>query len=121
MRLLLRSFLVCVFALPLVSTSALSQSPIAAARIVEKIDENQLVTLKGNVHPAARAGNDQGSVSPSLAMTDIILVLSRSADQEAAFDEFVAGQYDPGSPNYHHWLLPAEVGERFGPSLTDIA
>jgi subtilase family serine protease len=54
-------------------------------------------------------------------MTDIVLVLSRAPEQQAAFDEFVAAQYDSSSPNFHHWLQPAEVGEHFGPSLADIA
>ena len=35
-------------------------------RIVTQIDEGQLVTLKGNTHPAANAANDRGPVSPDL-------------------------------------------------------
>ncbi len=54
-------------------------------------------------------------------MTDLILVLSRSPEQQSAFDAFVAAQYDSSSPNFHHWLQPQEVGEKFGPSLADIA
>jgi hypothetical protein len=99
----------------------MAQSFAPAVRIVERIDESRLVTLKGNMHPYANANNDRGRVSPTLPMTDLILVLSRSAEQQAAFDQFVASQYEPGSPNYHHWLEPEEVGDKFGSSLTDIA
>jgi hypothetical protein len=102
------------------ATKAFTQSASPGPRILERVDENQLVTLKGNVHPSANSRNDMGPVRPDLAMTDIVLVLSRGPEQQAAFDEFVAGQYDASSPNFHHWLQPAEVGERFGPSLADI-
>ena len=54
-------------------------------------------------------------------MTGLVLVLHRSPEQQAAFDAFVASQYDATSPNYHHWLEPEEVGEKFGPALADIA
>ncbi|MGA2730587.1 MAG: protease pro-enzyme activation domain-containing protein, partial [Terracidiphilus sp.] len=106
-------------------TQAFTQSAApratSTARILERVDENQLVTLTGNTHPAANARNDLGPVRPDLAMTDVVLVLSRDPEQQASFDEFVSSQYDSSSPNFHHWLRPTEVGERFGPSLTDIA
>ena len=106
----------------LVCSSALEAQGVAPTiRIVDRIDESNLVTLKGNTHPAANAKNDRGRVSPDLPMTDLILVLSRSPEQQAAFEKFVAGQYDPESPDFHHWLTPEEVGEKFGPSETDIA
>jgi hypothetical protein len=94
--------------------------PQSAVRIVDRIDDSQLVTLKGNTHPAAAARNDRGRVSPDLPMTDLILVLRRSPEQQAAFDRFVETLYDPSSPNYHQWLEPEEVGERFGPEQSDI-
>jgi subtilase family serine protease len=96
-------------------------APQSNARIVEKVDENQLVTLRGNTPPPAISKNDLGRVSPQLRMTDLILVLQRSPEQQAAFDAFVASQYDSTSPNFHQWLQPAEVGEKFGPALADIA
>jgi hypothetical protein len=105
----------------LCSAAAMAQQFAPTVRIVDRIDESQLVALKGNTHPFANAKNDQGPVSPSLPMTDMILVLSRSTEQQAAFDKFVASQYDPNSPNFHQWLTPEQVGANFGPSETDIA
>ncbi|MGD0548657.1 MAG: Ig-like domain repeat protein, partial [Terracidiphilus sp.] len=105
--------LFCSSALP-------AQSFTPATRIVDRIDESQLATLKGNTHPAANAKNDRGRVSPDLRMTDLILVLSRDPAQQAAFEKFVASQYDPDSPNFHQWLTPEQVGENFGPSPADI-
>jgi hypothetical protein len=99
----------------------MAQQFAPTVRIVNRIDESQLVTLKGNTHPFANARNDQGKVSDSLPMTDLIMVLSRSPEQQAAFDKFVASQYDSTSPNFHQWLTPEQVGANFGPSETDIS
>ena len=112
--LVLASFLLC-------SAAAIAQQFAPAVRIVDRIDESQLVALHGNTHPAANARNDAGRVSPDLPMTDLIMVLSRSPEQQAAFDKFVAGQYDPNSPDFHQWLTPEQIGENFGASQTDIA
>jgi subtilase family serine protease len=116
--------LFAVFALTgaLLSVAAsTAQSVAPTVEIVNAIDESKLITLKGNTHPLANAKNDRGRVSPTLPMTDLILVLSRSPQQQVAFDKFVTGQYDRQSPDFHQWLTPDEVGEDFGPSQTDIA
>ncbi len=105
----------------LLTASALSaQNPTPDVQIVSQIDNSQLVTLKGNTYPAAIAKNDSGPVSPDLPMTDLLLVLRRTPRQQVAFDAFVASQYDSSSPNYHRWLEPVEVGQTFGPALSDI-
>ncbi len=117
-----RSLALCTLAsVFLCSAAAMAQRVAPAVRIVNPIDENQLVTLAGNTHPAANAKNDRGPVSPGLPMTDLILVLSRSPEQQAAFDTFVASLNDTNSPNYHQWLTPEQVGELYGPSTADIA
>jgi len=119
---LMSSLPLCALASALLcGTAAMAQQFAPTVRIVDRVDESQLVTLKGNTHPAANAKNDLGRVSPGLPMTDLILVLSRSPQQQAAFEQFVASQYDSNSPNYHQWLTPEQVGENFGPSQTDIA
>jgi hypothetical protein len=105
----------------LCSSGLTAQSFTPTTRIVDKIDESRLTTLKGNTHPYANAKNDRGRVSPDLPMTDLILVLSRDPAQQAAFEQFVASQYDSSSPNYHQWLTPQQIGENFGPSESDIA
>jgi subtilase family serine protease len=105
----------------LCSSGLAAQSFTPATRIVDKINESQLTTLKGDTHPYANAKNDRGRVSPDLPMTDLILVLSRSPQQQAAFEKFVASQYDSSSPNFHQWLTPQQVGENFGPSESDVA
>jgi subtilase family serine protease len=126
----LRSLPLCVFASVLfaaasASTAAIAQQPAnqtrPEVRIVNPIDESQLVALKGNVVPAAIAKNDRGPVSALLPMADLVLVLSRSPEQQAAFDAFVKSQYDSSSPNFHQWLTPDQIGTQFGPAQADIA
>src|SRR5208337_336134 len=33
----------------------------------------------------------------------------------------IAQQHDPKSPNYHHWLTPAQLATQFGPAPSDVA
>ncbi len=105
----------------LVPFASIAQQPTPQVRIAGPIDENQLVTLHGNVNPNAIAANDRGPVSADLPMASLTLVLSRSAEQQAAFDAFIASQYDQSSPNFHQWLSPQQIGERFGPAPADIS
>jgi subtilase family serine protease len=119
---ILRSLPLCVLAgACMFSNLSFAQQAAPGARIVSPIDETQLVTLTGNVHPAAIAKNDRGPVSASLPMAGLVLVLSRSPEQQAAFDQYVQGEYDSSSPDYHQWLTPDGIGERFGPAQADIA
>ena len=121
MRPLHRLALLCFALVFLSGVFSVAQNTAPKPLIVEKVNENQLITLRGNTPPAAIGQNDRGRVSPAMSMSGLILVLRRSPEQQAAFDAFVASQYDATSPNYHHWLEPEEVGEKFGPAMADIA
>jgi len=100
--------------------SPLPQLP-AANRITQPVDTSQVQALP-NHHPLwATAANSIGQVPADLSLNQFTLVLSRSPQQQQAFEQFLADQQNPASPNYHHWLTPAEVGERFGLSDQDIA
>lgn len=98
-----------------------SQTSAIAPRIVQGIDDSQLVMLKGNVTALAQPRFDRGQADPAMQMTSIRLVLSRSQEQEAALEQFMAQQLDKSSPNYHHWLTPQQFGTLYGPADSDIA
>jgi subtilase family serine protease len=84
------------------------------------IDDSDIVTLPGNVHPLARPEFDTGLAPSSLPLEQMILVLKRGADKQAELDQFLAGLQDPTSSDFHRWLAPDEFGNRFGPSPEDI-
>jgi len=78
------------------------------------------VPLTGH-HPAwASTPNDAGAVPADLPIERLTLVLARPPQVEQAYTQFLKDQQDPGSPDYHHWLTPAQIGKRFGVSAHDI-
>ncbi len=92
-----------------------------ADRIPDRFDLTQTQTLS-NHHPVwASPADDAGAVPADLPMQHLTMVLARSAQQEAAFEELLREQQNPTSPNYHQWLTPTEIGDRFGLSDGDIA
>lgn len=107
--------------LALGSLSLPAQVSNVAPRIRGPIDESALVPLKGNVTALARPQFDRGEADPAVQLTGVRLVLSRSAAQEAALEQFMAEQLDKTSPNYHHWLTPQQFGQLYGPADSDMA
>jgi hypothetical protein len=97
-----------------------SEATIIPAQITQVVDENNLVVLKGNVHPLARAEYDQGSVGDAQPLNRMLLLLQRSADQESVLRQLLDDQQSKSSPNYHAWLTPEQFGKQFGPADADI-
>src|ERR1700722_1938970 len=90
-------------------------------RITQYIDDEQRVTLRGNLHPLARAEYDEGGVAPGFRMERMLLTLLPDAGQQESLNQFVETQYNPESANYHQWLAPEQFGELFGVSEADTA
>jgi hypothetical protein len=89
-------------------------------RILQAIDEKNLIVLPRNVHPLARAEYDQGVAPPDLPLKRMLLVLKRSPEQEVALRMLLDQQQDKSSPNYRKWLSPEQFGQQFGPADQDI-
>jgi len=100
--------------------AALGQSAAPQARIVQAAQSDKVVTLRGNVHPMARAANDRGLLADQQPITKIHVLLQRSAEQEAALQQLLAQQQDPNSSKFHSWLSPQEFGQQFGPVDSDL-
>jgi subtilase family serine protease len=115
----IRSSLVAAFSLAACSATMLAQVP--ADRVAARINEAQVVTLEGNVHPLARAEFDQGLLNAETRLDRMLLLLKPSATQQKALDALVAAQNNPHSPYFHRWLTPAEYAARFGASPRDLA
>src|SRR5579863_667153 len=58
-------------------------------RITQAIDESSLVTLHGNTHPLARPKFDRGPAPSSMPASRLLLVLTRSTQQEAELQTYL--------------------------------
>ena len=111
-----------LFALAILACGRVAaQSSQVQARITNATDVNNLVTLKGNTHQLARPEFDRGPAPLDLALNRMLLVLTRSPEQEVALKALLDQQQDKSSPNYHRWLTPQQFGQQFGPADSDIA
>jgi hypothetical protein len=97
-----------------------SQAPLVAARVTRPVNDQDRITLKGNVHPLAQSRFDKGPTQASEATGHLMLVLRRSAAQQQNLIEFLASLQNPSSPNYHKWLTPAKFGTLYGPAESDL-
>jgi hypothetical protein len=84
------------------------------------IDENQLVTLKGNTRPEANSKNDLGRVPDDFAVEHVLLQLRRSPEQERVLDKYIDSLNDKASPNFHQWLTAEQFGDQYGLAQQDI-
>jgi len=97
-----------------------AQSLIVQPLIVQPVDETHLIPLPGNTHPLARAEFDRGAAPSDLPMQRMLLVLKRSAEQDAGLLKLLDDQQDKASPSYHKWFTPEQFGTQFGVSDQDI-
>ena len=102
----------CIFSMPArAQTADLVNAPV---------DPANRVALQGQHAPWALPQNSQGPVPGDTMLEPLTLVLKRSPQQQKAFEQFLDQLQDPASPNYHRFLTPVQVGERFGASEHDI-
>ena len=103
-----------------ISARALSGATSAPAQITDPINDNEVISIPGNIPPEATAANDRGRVPDDFPLDHLILLLRRSPQRERALDQLIGELEDPKSPNYHRWLTADEFGQRFGASPRDI-
>lgn len=72
------------------------------------------------VSGAAAELTDAGPLPASQPM-EVTLRLKATEAQTAALNTILAEQINPAAANYHHWLTPAEFGQRFGAPDDQIA
>ena len=78
------------------------------------------VQLSGHLPRWASTGNDRGVVA-NTPLGHMTVHLARSPEKQKAFGELLEAQQTLGSPHYHQWLTPAQIGERFGATTADLA
>jgi len=92
-----------------------------ANRIAAVPDFGPQAQLTGHIPIWATADRQTLSPVDLSAQVHISLVLKRAPAVEAAFDQLLADQQTPGSPFYHQWLMPEQIGELYGPTASDLA
>ncbi len=111
----------CLFLLMLsfvvLSIGSFAETPNSGSKpiITAPIDESQLVTLGGNTTAAAlQVENDRGAVADNFVFDHLLLTLKLAPDTEARLVKLIDEMHDQDSPEFHHWLTPQQLGERFG-------
>jgi len=97
-----------------------SQAESSSRLIVNAVDDNNRVMLSGNTRKEAIPANDRGVVSEFTPVSGLQIVLRRSPENEAAFNQYIDELHNPHSPLFHKWLTNAEIGQKFGPSDEDV-
>ena len=73
--------------------------------------------LRGTVSRLVGVSQSMGALDPRRQIT---LTLPLVLPSSGALDRFVAQQYSPHSPGYHHFLTPGQFGRRFGAPSAEI-
>jgi trimeric autotransporter adhesin len=94
--------------------------PVPVPQITQAVNNQQRVTLKGNVRPVSKRAQDLGPVDAGAPASRVLLLLKRPAEQQAALQQFIADAHTPGTASYHRWLTPAQLGSQFGPADSDV-
>ena len=79
--------------------------------MVQRLDAASRVVLRGNTHPLAISANDRGPTPANMRANRLLLLLQRSAQQEAELRTYLRAVQDPSSPYFHKWLSPEEFGQ----------
>jgi Pro-kumamolisin, activation domain len=103
-----------------VTVTTKAQKVAVRSRVVDPVDDSQMVRTQGNVHPFARAEFDRGPVADSQPMNRMLLLLQRSTEQETSLRQLMDAQLTKSSAGYHSWLTPEQFGAQFGPSDADM-
>jgi pseudomonalisin len=95
--------------------------PVAQVnRIAVHPDLQAKVSLPGHRPQWVTAANLSTQSVESGRPLHLTLVLRRAPAVQAAFEQLLADQQTPGSPRYHQWLTPAQVGALYGPTQPDV-
>jgi subtilase family serine protease len=102
-----------------VGAVAANAAPPAATPMVTHVNDAIVAGLSGDRPGALSVAKDMGAMPGTAALPEIRLELKRPAKLQAALDQLVEEQQDRTSPEYHHWLTPADL-RAYGPAQADI-
>jgi Pro-kumamolisin, activation domain/Bacterial Ig-like domain (group 3) len=90
-------------------------------RIASAVESSNMEPMRGTIHPLARPEFEQGTVDTAKALQGMKIHFQRTEAQEADLQSLLQAQQTKGSADYHKWLTPAQFGQRFGMSASDLA
>jgi Pro-kumamolisin, activation domain/Bacterial Ig-like domain (group 3) len=79
----------------------------------------ELARIERSVPVWTAFATDAGRVEPNHAMSRMVLAFIPPAQKQQALTQFLDDVQNRNSPQYHHWLTPAEFGARFGVADAD--
>ena len=97
-----------------------TQGSAAKVLITGAVNNNDRVVVGKGLRPMVAKASDLGAAPTTLTASHMAMVLTRSAEQQAALKQYLRDVQNPKSASYHQWLTPAQFGERFGASTADI-
>jgi len=116
-----RAFAYVCAAAVLISGRGTGSSQVTSMnRILRPVDAAQVASVRGTIHPMARAQFDRGRTDTTKALS-ASLTFRLSAAQQADMDLLLRQQQDRASPNFHRWLTPEQYAARFGMTSADLA
>jgi len=89
---------------------------LLAASAVLSVPAVELQTLRGHVPPVLKSLTSDGRLP---ATNRLSLTIGLPLRDGAALSNLLKQIYDPASPNYRHYLTPAQFAEKFGPTEQD--
>ncbi|MFC6645339.1 protease pro-enzyme activation domain-containing protein [Granulicella cerasi] len=98
-----------------------AQSAAPVRLVTAAVNNSDRIALAGSLRKDLAHATDLGTASTSLTARNAMIVLERSAAQEADLEQYLGDVQNASSPSFHKWLTPAEYGARFGASSDDIA
>ncbi len=104
-----------------IAPAAGAQTGLHSRRLITKtIDDNDLVTRAGNVHPAVQEATDLGKMPDSTPLDHLRLQLLRSPEDEAALRSYLDDLHNPKSANFHKFGTIQQFLSEFGPDPSDL-
>jgi len=102
---------------PMMGQAAVTAMP--QARILGPVQEEDRVSLVGNLNPVVHRATASEAVAADTEMEDLVLVLGSGSDQRNALQSLLAEQKRIGSAHYNRFLKPAEFEAQFGVAVED--
>jgi pseudomonalisin len=99
--------------------AAAAQLPAATPLVTGAVDDSVTAALPRDIPGALAVTHDAGTLDDNTALPHIHMELNRPPNLQAELDRLTHDQTDRNSPDYHHWLKPADL-RQYGPAQADI-